>query len=112
MPVLHICYDESLEPAIRASGELVAELSAALCDKLDAVAEKCQVVLTRGLSVSPLPIYVELKFRANTGRDDQRVADAMQSVADILTSRLATGVRIRGFAIDQARLHALDVPTG
>lgn len=110
MPILQICCDQSLEAALSRSSTLIAELQRALCDRLDADAAKCQVVMTRGFNVSPLPIFAEIQFRENTHRNSERIAELMQSIAEILTRHLHAGVRIRCFAIEQASLHALDVP--
>lgn len=110
MPVLKIYYDETLDGAVRRHrDEIQTGLERMMREVLRADPAKCQVIMTAAAHVTPLPIYVDMQFRANDHRTRDVVAAAMQDVACILGDALGAGIRIRAFDIDQAGLHALDV---
>jgi hypothetical protein len=110
MPVIKIFYDETLDPKVRnARGDIQAGLEAMMRENLAADPTKCQVVLCASMHVTPLPVYVDMQYRANDYRTAEVVAGAMRKTADVLTAALGAGVRIRAFDIDQATLHALDI---
>lgn len=113
MPVIRIFYDETLDVAIRANRmQIQAELEAMMREVLAADPTKCQVVMCAVMHATPLPVYVDLQFRANDDRTRAVVAKAMERTATAITAAIGAGVRIRAFDIDQATLHALDVASG
>lgn len=111
MPVLKLFYDESLDSTVRKNSEsIVAGLEALIRDLMHAEAAKCQIILTSAFHMSPLPIYVDLQFRATEERTTTTVSVAMTEIARLLIDNLGEGIRIRAFDINQAHLHALDIP--
>jgi hypothetical protein len=110
MPVLKIFYDETLDATVRSRRhDIEAGLAVMMRNVLNADPAKCQVVLCSSVHVSPLPVYVDMQYRANDHRTADVVAAAMRDTATVLTDALNAGIRIRAFDIDQATLHALDV---
>ena len=113
VPVIKIFYDQALDAAMREnSAGIQAELEAMMREVLAADPARCQVVMCPALHATPLPVYVDLQFRANDHRTRPVVAEAMERTAAALTAATGTGVRIRAFNIDQAILHALDIGSG
>lgn len=113
MPVIKIFYDETLDTAMRrARAQVQADLEAMMRDVLAADPAKCQVVMCAVMNATPLPVYVDLQFRANGHRSRPVVAEAMARTAAAITAATGTGIRIRAFDIDQPILHALDVAPG
>lgn len=109
MPVLKLFYDESLDKVVREhSQSLVTELAELLRHHLRAEPEKCQIMLLPVAYMSPLPVYIDLQFRANEHRSCEVLTNAMQAIAGTVGQSCGTGLRIRAFDIDQAGLHALD----
>jgi len=110
MPVVKLFYDEALDAAVRAGGDAIeAGLAEVLRTRLFADPAKCQIIMVPAARVTPMPVYVDIQFRANERRTQEVVAGAMQEVARILGDVLGAGLRIRAFDIDQSGLHALDV---
>ena len=69
----------------------------------------CQVLICPVMHATPVPVYVDLQFRANDHRTRPVVSEAMNRTAAAVVAATGTGVRIRAFDIDQATLHALDI---
>ena len=110
MPVLKIQYDEKLHATVQAHrSQIQIDLEAVLTDTLAADPAKCQIIMQSSLLCSPMPVYVDLQFRANDYRTREVVAGATQSIKQVLQQYLNAGIRIRAFDIDPAVLHALDV---
>ena len=110
MPVIKIFYDEVLDAAMRANrDDIQTKLEAMMREVLAANPAKCQVLMCPVMQATPLPVYVDLQFRANDHRTRPVVAEAMEHAAAAITAATGMGVRIRAFDIDQAILHALDV---
>lgn len=110
MPVLKIFYDESLDSRVRAKRhDIQGDLNRMMRDVLAADPAKCQVIMIPTMHCTPKPVYVDLQFRANPHRTQDVVERAMQDISGVLLHYLKVGLRIRGFDIDQATLHALDV---
>ncbi len=110
MPVIKIFYDETLDAAMRANrADIQIKLETMMRQVLAADPAKCQVLMCPAMQATPLPVYVDLQFRANDHRTRHVVAKAMEHTAAAITMATGTGVRIRAFDIDQAILHALDV---
>ena len=110
MSVLKIFYDDALESAIRDNRlQIVAGLEKMMRERLRADPAKCQIIMSAAMHISPLPVYVDMQFRANEFRCCDVVAEAMKDIATILQGCLATSIRIRSFDIDESTLHALDV---
>lgn len=110
MPVIKIFYDVALEAPMRAnSADIQTKLETMMREVLAADPAKCQVLICPAMQATPLPVYVDLQFRANDHRTRAVVSDAMDRTAAAITAATGSGVRIRAFDIEQATLHALDV---
>ena len=110
MPVIKIFYDEVLDAAMRANrDDIQTKLEAMMREVLAANPAKCQVLMCPVMQATPLPVYVDLQFRANDHRTRPVVSEAMNRTAAAIIAATGTGIRIRAFDIDQATLHALDV---
>lgn len=110
MPVIKIFYDEPLDAAMRAErADIQAKLEAMMRNVLKADPAKCQVLFCRAMQSTPVPVYVDMQFRANDHRTRPVVVEAMRRTAAAIRTATGTGVRIRAFDIDQASLYALDI---
>ncbi|MGO2236810.1 hypothetical protein B6N13_05500 [Marinomonas sp. UCMA 3892] len=110
MPVIKIFYSETLDAAVREQNETIqAGLEHMMREVLQADPAKCQVVFSCSTFVTPLPVYVDMQFRANEYRQGAVIETAMDKIVDVVGKALSTGIRIRAFAIDQSTLYARDV---
>ncbi|MBJ7556769.1 hypothetical protein [Marinomonas spartinae] len=110
MPVIKIFYAETLDGTIRENQEFIQEgLERMMREVLHANPAKCQIVLLSSTFVSPLPVYVDMQFRATEYRQSIVVEEAMDQVVSVFRQVSPTGIRIRAFSIDQTTLYARDV---
>jgi len=110
MPVIKIFYAETLDGAVRNHNHAIQDgMECMMREVLHADPAKCQVVFVPSTFVTPLPIYVDMQFRATEHRQGAVIERAMDKIAAILGEMLSTGIRIRAFAIDQSTLYARDV---
>lgn len=114
MPIARISFDHRLDATLAAcSGALIQKLSTILAQGLASERASPQVVLQPGAYISqPFLIYVDLQFRATMFRDQGRVQRVLKDMASVLDEHFHCPVRLRGFAIDQATLSAIDHKPG
>jgi len=112
MPIAKISFDQSLSAELAArAGALLPILSNILAVGLASERANPQVILQPGAYISgPYLIYVDLQFRATPLRDKERVTRVLTELADVLNAQFQCAVRLRGFAIDQSTLSAVDFP--
>jgi hypothetical protein len=110
MPVLKIFYTETLDDAARDNSAVIQRtLEGMMLNTLHADPANCQIILVSAVQIAPMPVYVDIQFRANEHRTRDVVSNAMEEVAEVLLRTFGTSIRIRAFDIDQAALHAFDV---
>ena len=110
MPVIKIFYTETLDADVRKHNQTIQSgLEHMMREVLHADPAKCQVVFACSAFVTPLPIYVDMQFRATEYRQGAVIEIAMDKIVQVLGETLSTGIRIRAFAIDQSTLYARDV---
>lgn len=112
MPIARISFDQSLSDELAArAAALIPTLSNILAVGLASDRANPQVILQPGAYISgPYLIYVDLQFRATPLRDKERVTQVLTELADVLNVQFQSAVRLRGFAIDQSTLSAVDFP--
>lgn len=112
MPIARISFDQALSADLSSRAEsLILTLSNILAVGLASERASPQVILQPGAYVSaPYLIYVDLQFRASSLRGKERVMQVLIEIAEVLESQFQCAVRLRGFAIDETTLSAVDFP--
>lgn len=109
MPVIRIFYDASLDKVMRSNRTRIqSDIEVVMQETLAADLGNCQVVMCVAMLSTPLPIYVDLQFRANNHRTHAVVDEAIKRLAVTIATASKSGVRIRAFDIDQSSLHHFD----
>lgn len=110
MPIVKIMFDRALSEQLDPiADELMDKVNEILVEGLASKIAMPQVILQADCHIKgPFLIYVDLQFRASPERSKDKVDAVFKALQALLAEYFSVGVRMRGFAIDQATLSALD----
>lgn len=110
MPVVKVILDRRFDTQLDDAAEsLIEAISDEVMSRLTVPRDKCQVILQPGAILSPpYTIYADVQYRAKADRTPQQCETVLRRISEILMSAFDADVRLRGFAIDQATLSAID----
>lgn len=111
MPVIKIMFDRSMNAQLQDVAEdLMVSINQILVDGLASKVASPQVILQPNCYHNGCyKIYVDLQFRASPERSKERVKQVFAELGQLLSAHFSGPIRMRGFAVDQATLTAMDV---